>query len=86
MMWTHKGAKLGAMMIGRHKEITLIFVCWITCGGLCGNGQSLEIEFISVTLAMHLRHDVLVIVISRKRRKSQNLETVWICIIYLLII
>lgn len=64
MMRTHKRAELGAVMIWRHEEIALILVGGITGRRLCGSCKTLEIKLVRIALAMHLGHDVLVVVVS----------------------
>lgn len=71
MMWTHKRAKLGAVMIWRHKQVALILIGGITGRWLCGRCKALEIKFIGITLAMNLGHNVLVIVVSVNKRLGE---------------
>lgn len=63
MVRTHEGRQLGSMMIWCHEQVTLVLVRRITGCGLCGGCQTLEIKLVGVTLAVHLGHDVLVIVV-----------------------
>lgn len=50
--------------VARHEELALIFVRrWICSCWLSRRGQPLEVELVSVPLAMDLCHDVLVVVV-----------------------
>lgn len=64
-MWTHETAQLGAVMVGTHKQLTLVFVatgvasCWLR-----RRRQPLKVEFVCVPLAVHFGHDILIVVVS----------------------
>lgn len=66
-MGTHEGAELSAVMIGSHEQVALVFVR-VLAGWLGRSCQSLEIEFVCVPLAVHLGHNVLIVVISAEER------------------
>ena len=53
-------------VVGRHENVLLVLVGRRVCGGrLHGLGQPGEVELVSVSLAVHLGHDVLVIVVAQ---------------------
>lgn len=59
----HERAQLGPVMVRRHEQVALVLVGRIRLG--LGRGcQTLEVELVGVTLAVHLRHNVLIVVIS----------------------
>lgn len=72
MMRTHKRAELGAVMIWSHEQIALILIGGITGRRLCGSRQALEVELVRVALAMHLGHDILVIVVSAREQCNKK--------------
>ena len=52
------------MVVAGHEKVGLILVgCRIGRGRLRRRGESLEVELVGVSLAMHFGHDILVIVI-----------------------
>lgn len=57
------------MVVGGHEQVTLVLVR-VLAGRLGCSGQTLEIEFVGVPLAVYLGHDILVVVISA--RESQR--------------
>lgn len=77
-MRTHERTELGAVMIWRHKEIALILVGGITGRRLCGSCKALEIKLVRIALAMHLGHDVLVVVVSANTRETFNVEGAYV--------
>lgn len=62
-MRTHERGELGAMVVRRHEQIALVLVRRIA-GRLGGGRQALEVELVRVALAVHLGHDILVVVVS----------------------
>lgn len=61
--------ELGAGVIRRHEQVRLVLVgrvgrCWLR-----GRCQSLEVEFVGVALPVHLRHDVLIVVVPKRSGK-----------------
>lgn len=63
MVGAHERAQLGPVMVRRHEQVALVLVGRIRLG--LGRGcQTLEVELVGVTLAVHLRHNVLIVVIS----------------------
>lgn len=67
MVGTHEGAELAAVVIGSHEQVTLVLVR-VLAGRLGGSCKALEIEFVCVALTVHLGHDILVVIISARRR------------------
>ena len=56
--------ELGSGVVRRHEQVRLVLVGRIGRSGLSGGRQALEIELVGVAFAVHLGHDVLVVVIS----------------------
>lgn len=74
-MWTHE-VQLGRVVITGHEEVGLVLVGRrVRCGGLRRRCQPLEVELVSIPLAVHLRHDILVVVVPAQRRRSPVLIT-----------
>lgn len=63
VMWIHERCQFGAVMVRCHEQITLILVCWIGSGWLCSGRQTLKIKLIRIAFAVHLRHNVFIIII-----------------------
>lgn len=66
-MWGHERRELGRVMVGAHKQITLVLVSRVACRRLCGRSQALKIEFVRIPLPVYLRHDIFVVVVSAQR-------------------
>lgn len=62
MMRTHERGQFCSVMVGRHKQIALVLVGWIA-GRLSSGRQTLEVELVGVPLAVHLGHNVLVVIV-----------------------
>lgn len=61
----HEAAELGAVVVGAHEQLALVLVAaGVAGGGLRGRRQALKVELVGVPLPVHLRHDVLVVVVS----------------------
>lgn len=70
-MWTHKAPELCTVMIGTHEKLALVLVtAGVARCRLRGRRQALEVEFVGIPLTVHLRHDVLVIVVSGSNKKK----------------
>lgn len=67
MVGAHERAELSAVMIGGHEQVTLVFVR-VLAGWLGSSCQALEIEFVCVPFAVHLRHDIFIVIISAEGR------------------
>lgn len=74
MMWIHKWCQFRAMVIGRHEQVTLIFIRWIAGRRLCGGCQSLKIEFVCVPLSMHFCHYIFVVVVPAPKQQQINTQ------------
>ena len=62
-MWAHE-VQLSRMVVAGHEEVRLVFVgCRVRSSWLCRGCQALEVELVGVPFPVHLRHDVLIVVI-----------------------
>jgi len=60
------------VMIGGHEQVRLVFVRGRVRGrGLGGRRQPLEIELVRVSLPVHLRHYVLVVIVPANRTNTR---------------
>lgn len=73
MMMRDRGSRvvmMMMMMVGRcvHEQLRTVAgrLVVVRGGRLSGGGQSLKIELIGIPLAVHLRHDVLVVVVTKR--------------------
>lgn len=55
--------QLWAVVVAGHEEVRLVLVGWVARRGLRGLRQPLEVELVGVSLSVHFRHDVLVVVV-----------------------
>jgi len=55
--------ELGTGVVGRHEQVRLVLVGRIGWRRLGGGRKSLEVELVGVAFAVHLGHDVLIVVI-----------------------
>ena len=63
MVRAHERAQLSAVMVGSHEQVALVLVR-VLAGRLGGSCQTLEVEFVRVPLAVHLGHDIFIVVVS----------------------
>ena len=66
------------VMIGGNKKVLLIFIgSWISRRRLHRLSQTSKVKFVSISLAVHFRHDVFIVVVS-KRSAELVVVHVWL--------